>query len=330
MPIIQYSMHDLNKTSPERYSTSLYRKEFILHRYEGNPIITPKDFPDADAIYNCGQVMFEGQTLLLLSVAPRHGTPALHVALSRDGYHFEIEKEPFISRLEDPLWHELDIWPIDPRVTQIGDEYYIVRPLSGPLQPAAVLERTKDWKTREFIECIALPPNRVPCLFPEKIGGSYMRLDRPSNGPRGEIWLSSSPALIHWGKHRRVVAPPINHVWAVEKIGPTPPIKTKHGWLEIFHGVLTYAGGARYSLGAMLLDLHDPQRVLGVAQGWILTPDAPYEFMGNCQNTVFTCGAIADESIDEIRVYYGAADTCIGLATGSLNELISCCLSGKP
>ncbi len=302
----------------------MYRKEFILHRHPANPIFSPLDFPDVDAVFNCGQTMFEGKVLLLLSVSPRHGTPYMQVATSADGVHFELAPQPFITQTDEEPWHDMDNWPIDPRITKIDDVYYVVRPIAGP---ACLLEKTTDWVNHEIIDCIALPYNRVPCLFPEKIDGFYYRVDRPFNLKTGDMWISRSPDLIYWGHHRKLIGVPFSNVWAVEKIGPTPPIRTDAGWLMIFHGVLTYAGGGRYSLGALLMDLENPEKIIGHSNGWILTPDAPYEFMGNCQNCIFSCGAIADYEHDRIRVYYGAADTCVGLAEGSLSELINECLA---
>lgn len=306
----------------------MYRTEHILKRNPNNPLITPKDIKwgHIDSVFNCGQVMFQGKTLLLLSVCPADGVPSLHVATSSDGVHFEIEPQPFEATNTPSCIEQQDYWPIDPRVTQIGDTYYISRPLCSTVGPFACLYRTRDWKTCEFVECISLPANRVPCLFPEKINGLYYRADRPANGGNnGAIWISASPDLIFWGRHRELAHAPYSNVWATDKIGPTPPIKTPDGWLMVIHGVITYAGGGRYSLGALLLDLEEPWRVIGRSKGWILTPDEPYEFMGNCQNTIFSCGAIADLSKDLLRVYYGAADTCIGLAEGKLSELLDEC-----
>jgi hypothetical protein len=147
-----------------------------------------------------------------------------------------------------------DSWVIDPRVTKMGDTYYVVRPgqchpLDGKdIGPCALLYKTKDFKTAEFIECISLPLNRVPCLFPEKINGDYVRLDRPYGlarvCPPGHplddqlthgMWISYSPDMIHWGRHRPFLYPCMSY--ANYKVGPTPPIKTKDGWLEIIHGV---------------------------------------------------------------------------------------------
>ncbi|MDD2302801.1 1,4-beta-mannosyl-N-acetylglucosamine phosphorylase [bioreactor metagenome] len=306
----------------------MYRKEFIMHRHVTNPIITPLDFPDADAVFNCGQTMFNGKTLLLLSVCPREGRPCMHIATSSDGVKFDIEPEPFITPLTDGPLACLDEWAIDPRITRIDDTYYIVRPAYSC---SALLEKTTDWKTRETIDCIALPGNRVPCLFPEKIDGRYFIINRMSFGANSELWISSSSDLVDWGRHRLIqgTGTPYSVVWANLKIGPTPPVKTPDGWLVIIHGVIPYAGGSRYSLGAIMLDLKNPSRMIGKSSGWILTPDEPYEFMGNCQNTIFSCGCIAEPEKDLIRIYYGAADTCIGLASGKLSELIADCMKNR-
>lgn len=332
--------------------TKFRGKEYIMHRYKGNPIITVDDFPiPANAVFNCGQTMFEGKTLLLIAAfykEPYKGhITGIHVALSEDGINFEINEEPLCSHRD---WVDVpgdyDCWVIDPRITKIDDTYYIVRPaqVRPPIGldygPAAILEKTKDFKTVEFVECIALPINRVPCLFPEKINGEYVRLDRPYGLPRvaepGDtfddlcvygIWISYSPDLIYWGKHRPVLDPPLS--FANYKIGPTPPIKTKDGWLEIIHGVYKENREICYSIGAILLDLKDPSKVIGVLDKCILTPTEPYEIDGIVNNVVFTCGAIADEEKDSIRIYYGAADKCIGLATGKLSELLDALKNAK-
>ena len=295
--------------------------EYIMHRYEQNPIITVEDFPvPARAVFNCGQTMYNGQTILLIAAIyqdrkPNGSITGIHVARSDDGIHFEIEKEPLCDKRD---WAGecpgiYDGWVIDPRVTKIDDTYYIVRPAQvSKVGPAAVLEKTKDFKSVEFVECIALPSNRVPCLFPEKINGQYVRLDRPYNvvsledkggdslddNTAGGIWISYSP------------------------------IKTKDGWLEIIHGVYKENREFCYSIGAMLLDLNDPSKIIGITKDCILTPNEPYEIKGRVDNVVFPCGAIADEETDTIRIYYGGADTCIALASGSLSELIDACKKG--
>lgn len=324
--------------------TKFRDEEYIMHRHEKNPIITVKDFPvPSKAVFNCGQTMYQGKTVLLIAAnylkADKNGsTTGIHVAMSDDGVNFDINPEPLFSKRD---WSGTDVlpcdtWVIDPRVTKIDDTYYIIRPAQcRNTGPAAVIEKTKDFKTAEFIECIALPSNRVPCLFPEKINGMYMRLDRPYNPAKidpaggghklddqwiGGMWISSSPDLVFWGKHRPLFYPPLS--FANYKVGPTPPIKTKDGWLEIIHGVYKENREWCYSLGAILLDLEDPTKVTHVLDHWILTPTEPYETDGLVENVVFACGAIVEEELDRIRIYYGAADECIGLATGKLSELM--------
>lgn len=326
--------------------------ENIMHRNDANPIITVEDFPvPVDAVFNCGQTMYNGQTILLIAALYKEENASgsitgIHVARSNDGINFEIDKEPFCDKRD---WAgncpgNYDCWVIDPRITKIDDTYYIIRPAQvSNSGPAAVLEKTKDFKTCEFVDCIALPSNRVPCLFPEKIGDYYVRLDRPYNLhdqeepeciPDSEqlsagIWISYSPDLIFWGKHRPLVYPESISKYANWKMGPTPPIKTKEGWLEIIHGVFKENGEFCYSIGVMLLDLDDPQKIIGVSDNWILTPTESYETNGRVENVVFPCGAIADHETDTLRIYYGAADTCIGLATGKISELVAACKAGQ-
>lgn len=309
-------------------------KEKGLFRYENNPIITPADYPGADAVFNCGQTMYKGQTILLCAIMPASGElPYIHVARSDDGINFKFDEKPFITRSDIPHIRETDFWPIDPRVTYFAEEdiYYIMRPANGDGGCSAILGKTKDFVTYEDIDLISLPSNRVPCLFPEKINGMYYRLDRPyvfvsdphNNNQRAYIWCQESPDLIHWGRPRLVLKPWAH--WNTVKIGPTPPIKTKDGWLEIIHGVCGGPAGQRYSLGAVLLDLNDPTKVIGRCNDYIITPDRDYEFQGICPNVIFACGAIADYEEDRLRIYYGAADTSICLATGSLSEIVAMC-----
>jgi predicted GH43/DUF377 family glycosyl hydrolase len=305
----------------------MHRSEAYLTRHPANPLLRPEQVPGAEALMNGCPFVFEDRIHLLQPIIWRDREfPSMHVCESDDGVNFRIRPEPFIQHQpreeRDPLFH-LDRWAIDPRVTRIGDTYYIMRPGDSYLGTVALLGRTKDWKTYEHMEIVSLPMNRVPCLFPEKIGGDYVRLDRPSGRREGDIWLARSPDLIHWGRHRPLAQAGFH--WCNKKIGPSVPIATPEGWLVLIHGVQDSCAGSRYSLGAMLLDRQDPERIIGRMKSWILTPDRDYEFQGNVPNVVFVCGALAFPERDELRVYYGAADTCMGLATGSLSRLIDAC-----
>lgn len=315
----------------------MFLEEYGLKRYEKNPILAPKDFPDAQAVFNCGQTMYKGKTILLAAIMLKNDPlPRIHVAESEDGINFKIRPEPFITQSKKTHISPLDWWPIDPRVTYFAEEdvYYIMRPGNSDHGCVAFIGRTRDFETYEDIEVVALPNNRVPCLFPEKVNGCYARLDRPytlvpdphNHNQMGHIWISYSPDLIHWGRHRVVTSPWANWNWT--KIGPTPPIKTKDGWLVIIHGVSTSCSGQRYHIGAILLDADNPEVIVGRANSFLLAPDETYEFIGRVPNAIFPCGAIADYEQDRLRVYYGCADTCIGLATGRLSEIVEICRKG--
>lgn len=310
----------------------------IFKRHEGGPLLHVKDFPGKAQIYNPAPVQYGEETILLVSVVEHSATKGFgrdvgqtRVARSSDGINFELSEENFIDTqaLGEP-WERYHHF-IDNRVTKIGDWFYIITPVmvQGFDSPIGMLGRTKDFKTYERIETVTQPKNRGASLFPEKINGKYYKLDRPGGGDGGDgdIWISSSPDLINWGEFKPVLAAGYRF-WNVQKIGPTPPIKTKDGWLDIIHGVFTPAGGTYYYIGAILLDLKEPWKVIGKTNSYLMMPEEPWEQHGNCDNTIFPCGAIADYDKDQIRLYYGACDYAICLATGSLSETVDACLKG--
>ncbi|MAW20302.1 MAG: glycosidase, partial [Puniceicoccaceae bacterium] len=215
----------------------------IFKRHEGGPLLHVKDFPGKAQIYNPAPVQCGDETILLVSVVEHAATKGFgrdvgqtRVARSKDGINFELSEENFIDTqaLGEP-WDRYHHF-IDNRVTKIDDWYYIVTPVmvQGFDSPIGMLGRTKDFKSYERIETITQPKNRGASLFPEKINGKYYKLDRPGGGDGGDgdIWISASPDLIHWGEFKPVLAAGYRF-WNVDKIGPTPPIKTDKGWLDI-------------------------------------------------------------------------------------------------
>ncbi len=175
-------------------------------------------------------------------------------------------------------------------------------------------------------------------LFPEKIGGEYLRMERPMpvysrNNERFDIWLSRSPDLIYWGRSKLLLGAE-RVLWANDKIGPTAsPIKTERGWLTLFHAVdrdesrgkngWEKAWKKRYTTGLMLLDLDDPSKVLSVYDQPLMAPDMPVETdVGFRQNVIFPCAMLLEES-GEVKIYYGASDTCVCLATAQLDDLLA-------
>jgi len=312
----------------------------IMKRHPKNPLISPDDIPNTFAVFNPSPVMYGDKTILLLSVYSHCikgdgcASKGIYIATSDDGIKFDIQHDkPFID-FDDPEnpFTFVNGGVIDCRITKIEDIYYIVTPLnSGGEGPFAFLGKTEDFKTYTPIEVISLPPNRGASLFPEKINGKYYKLDRPSSGGGGHgndgsIWLASSPDLIHWGCHRPLIRPGFA-IWNILKVGPTPPIKTPEGWLEIIHGIMTWGGGcsSHYYIGAVLLDLENPEKVIGKMKSYLLAPEEPYEAIGIVNSVCFPCGAIGNLEKDELRLYYGAADKHVCLATGSLSEVVEAC-----
>ena len=312
----------------------------IFRRYHKNPILTPKDFPGADAVFNCGQTWYESNPLLLVSVLHKSGYyqgvrgATSHVARTEDGINFTIDPTPFLQKDDTPLYGSINNHPIDTRITKLDDTYYIIHPASSEWGTFGILSKTKDFKTHEYVEIISLPDNRVPCLFPEKIDGVYWRLDRPyrvghnNQHDMGNIWICQSPDLIHWGKYRPLLRTGFAF-WSHEKIGPVPPVKTSEGWLVLIHGVSSSCSGRTYRLGAMLLDMDDPTKVIGRTMTPLLSPDTVYEQCGRVPNVVFACGVLCDISNSQLTLYYGCADTSIGLAMADLDTVISLCKQEK-
>ena len=213
----------------------------------------------------------------------------------------------------------------DPRVTWLEDRYYVTW-CNGYHGPTIGVAYTHDFTTFDQLENAFLPFNRNGVLFPRRIRGRYAMLSRPSdNGhtPFGDIYYSESPDLTHWGRHRHVLgtAP---WSWESTKIGAGPtPIETDEGWLLVYHGVLTSCNGFVYSMGAALLDLDEPWRVVARGADYLLSPQVPYEQVGDVPNVVFPCAALVDPTLDRLTIYYGGADTVVCMAHGHLSEVIA-------
>lgn len=309
----------------------------ILKRHPLNPLLNVNDMPGIAQIYNPSPVQYGDETILLVSVVEHAGKGIgrdigqTRIARSIDGINFELSDENFIKINKNIEPYCAMTHFIDNRVTKIDDTYWIITPVmltNGFDAPVGLLGKTKDFKFYEPVTVITAPKNRGASLFPEKISDKYWKLDRPGGGDAclsADIWISSSPDLEHWGNFQPVLKGGYRF-WNTDKIGPTPPIKTPEGWLTIIHGVYTSAGGRAYYLGAMLLDLKEPWKIIGKTNSYILAPETSYERHGNCDNTVFACGALPDYEKDELKVYYGAADMNICLATCSISELTQACI----
>ncbi|KPJ62648.1 MAG: hypothetical protein AMS15_03275 [Planctomycetes bacterium DG_23] len=301
-------------------------KRDIVDRYDGNPIITAQDIPfPCNTVFNAGAVKHNGLYLLLLRVEGLEGKSALHLATSKDGFHFDIQEKPAMwPSEEEPYRTYEELGVEDPRLTKMGDQYFIFYTAYSRYSPRIGLAKTRDFSTFERVGLVSQPTNKDAVLFPKKFGNRFVRLDRPSTSGRQDMWISYSDDLIYWGDSRIVMEVRPGY-WDCATIGAgVPPIETEKGWLEIYHGVRVTAGGRLYRLGCALFDLEDPSKLIGRSGPAILSPREPYERTGDVPNVVFTCGAVMEEN-GEVRIYYGAADTCICVATASLHDLIDCC-----
>lgn len=303
----------------------------VLRKHSANPVFRPEEFPE-DVMYafNPGAIRYRGEYLLMIDAATLAQPVVFWIARSRDGVNFTPDPEP-VNWPDAPPDHPEDCI-YDPRITEIDGEYIILYASSSETAGVRVgIVKTKDFETFERISIASEQGNRNGVLFPEKIQGLYARLDRPFGDPNDTcgMWISYSPDLVYWGRSRPVMGPRPG-LWDGLKVGAgAVPIKTDKGWLEIYHGVTDTGVGLIYRLGACLLDLEDPSKVIARGEDAILWPEHSYEMTGRVGNVVFTCNALLEDD-GRVRIYYGAADTCIGLAEGKLSDLIDACFRKNP
>ena len=315
-----------------------------MRRHPGNPILTRADIPDvpplltdATSVFNPGAIKAGGRTVLMLRVQARSRETFLMVAESGDGVRFsvipEIVKLEGLEEVRERVYHVYDA-----RLTRLEGAYYVMFAMDMDGGCQLGLARSEDLRRFRFLGVTSTDDVRNGVLFPEKVGGVYLRLERPNRarqagGPTtgSEIWLAESDDLIRWRPRGPVMAGRF-HYWD-EFIGSgPPPVKTRRGWLHVYHGVATHFGSANiYQAGVSLLDLADPSKLLGRSRGNILEPREMYELAGQVPNVVFPSGMIVEEldadgfapPSSPVRIYYGAADTVVGLAETTVGELLA-------
>ena len=299
--------------------------EGVVWRHAGNPITGWNPTPKTARVFNSAVVPYRGEFVGIFRADHKHGKALLHVGWSRDGLQWEIEDEEIHWRDGNGAAYQPN-YAYDPRLVKLGDTHYIVwcTDFGGA---ALGMGTTHDF--REFVraENLSLPFNRNGVLFPRKVHGNYLLLSRPSDSghtPFGDIFLSESPDLVYWGKHRRVMTRGGSGWWQGVKIGAGPiPIETTEGWLLFYHGVSGTCNGFVYSMGAALLDLDEPARVLYRTRDYLLTPEKDYETTGFVPNVVFPCATLQDADTGRIAIYYGASDTYVAVAYTHLDELLA-------
>ena len=297
----------------------------VVWRYSGNPIVARNAIPSANSIFNSAVVPFDGAFAGVFRVDNRSRRSVLHKGASDDGIAWRIDQEQIRFACDDPQAAQLANG-YDPRVCWIEDRYYVTW-CNGYYGPTIGVAWTKDFNEFHQLENAFLPCNRNGVLFPRKIGGRYVMLSRPSDRghtPFGDIFLSESPDMCYWGRHKFVLGAKDGTGWERTKIGAGPtPIETAEGWLLIYHGVLTSCNGFVYSFGAALLDLDEPWKVRFRARPYLMSPQELYECVGDVPNVVFPCAALTDPPTGRLAIYYGAADTTICLAFAKIDELVA-------
>jgi predicted GH43/DUF377 family glycosyl hydrolase len=300
----------------------------LFRRHESNPILSVKDWPyPINSVFNPGATLLQdGSTLLLCRVEDRCGHSHFCVARSANGIgNWQIDPQPTLSA--DPDQFPEELWGIeDPRITYVPElrKYAVVYTAFTRDGPGVALALTEDFQQFERYGVIMSPEDKDAALLPHRINGFWALIHRPVSAPRAHIWISYSPDLRHWGSHKLMMEARRGAWWDANKIGLSPPpIETPQGWLMIYHGVRLTAAGAIYRLGLALFDLQTPEVCLKRGDEWIFGPQEPYEVRGDVDNVVFPCGYTIAPDGDTIHLYYGAADSSIGLATGSVRALLA-------
>jgi predicted GH43/DUF377 family glycosyl hydrolase len=296
----------------------------LFRRYPYNPILTAKDWPyPANVVLNPAATMFNGKVLLLARVEDRRGFSHLTKAVSEDGIsNWVIDKSPTLE--PEPEYPE-ESWGIeDPRITYIPElkKYAVLYTAYSEAGSVVSMALTEDFEHFERLGPIMPPDDKDATIFPRKFGGRWILIHRPI--ARGaNMWVSCSENLRYWGDHKILINSRGGSWWDGWKVGVSAqPLETPEGWLILYHGVRQTASGAIYRLGLALLDRNDPLKVLHRSDEWVFGPQEVYEKEGDVQDVVFPCGWVLDKETGRIMIYYGAADTCIALATASLNEVL--------
>jgi predicted GH43/DUF377 family glycosyl hydrolase len=301
--------------------------EILLHRHPKNPILRAEDWPyPVHTVFNPGATRLrDGTTLLLCRAEDRRGHSHLCAARSANGIDgWTIDRQPTL--LPDSENFPEELWGIeDPRITFVEDlgKYAIAYTAYSKSGPGVALALTEDFLRFERCGLVMQPDDKDAALLPCRIDGLYALVHRPMHDSGAHIWISYSPDLRSWGGHKLMLAARKGAWWDANKVGLSPPlIATARGWLMLYHGVRQTAAGCLYRLGLALFDHDHPEHCLARGDSWMFGPEEPYERIGDVGNVAFPCGTTLDADGDTLRIYYGAADTSVALATASVKNLL--------
>ena len=263
-----------------------------LWRYTENPVIGRNPVEGVARIFNSAVIPYEGKFIGVFRGEQVNGIPFIYFGRSEDGLHWTFDKEK-INFVNEKGESFMPKYAYDPRLVKVEDTYYVI--WCQDFYGASIgVAKTTDFKTFTRIENPFIPFNRNAVLFPRKINGNYVMLSRPSDSghtPFGDIFLSESPDMTFWGKHRHVMG------------------KTSEWWESV------KIGG-----GAAILDIDEPSRVK--CENFLLIPETWYEERGFVPNVCFPCATIHDSETGKIALYYGAADSYVGVAFTTLDEIV--------
>jgi predicted GH43/DUF377 family glycosyl hydrolase len=304
------------------------RYETLFVRHTKNPILTAADWPyPVHTVFNPGATRLkDGTTLLLCRAEDRRGHSHLCAARSKNGIDgWEIDPTPTMK--PEPETYPEELWGIeDPRITFVDElgKYVIAFTAFGRGGPGVALALTEDFRSFERCGIVMPPDDKDAALLPRRIDGSFALIHRPMHDSGAHIWISFSPDLRNWGNHKLVLPARKGGWWDANKVGLSPPlIDTERGWLMLYHGVRKTSAGSLYRIGVALLAKDKPDVCIARGDSWIFGPETSYEAVGDVGNVAFPCGYTVDADGDTLRLYYGAADTSIALATGSIQKTLA-------
>ena len=323
-----------------------YRSSDVITRYP-TPVLTCEDVPyESNLTFNAGITRDKNGYVMLFrndygctqpewEAGKRFKGTNIGLARSEDGIHWKVFEKPVFELKSDEFERAYD-----PRITYLDGRYYVCFAADTKHGVCGGICVTDDFEHYEILS-MSTPDNRNMVLFPEKIGGKYVRLERPmpvysrEKREQFDIWMSDSPDLRYWG-NSRVVLGTEDVPYCDSKIGPgAPPLKTEKGWLTIFHAVdIDDSRGKngweetwkkRYVIGIMLLDLNDPSKIIGMSKKPLMTPEDEARRTGGFRdNALFPCGMIGDGN-GNVRIYYSVGDAVVCMATAREEDLIALC-----
>ncbi|HEY3297584.1 MAG TPA: glycosidase [Armatimonadota bacterium] len=296
----------------------------IFVRHNDEPLLTPRDMPiEANAVFNPGVVEVDGEMLLLLRIEDRRGVSEIRVARSANGVDgWRISDHPLLEPdLPENPYEEFGCE--DARVTKIGDrEWIIAYTAYSRYGPGVAMALTTNFETVHRLGLVLSPSNKDAAVFPQKYGDRWYMVHRPVTGGGEHVWYACAPFdFVHWSMPGILLPQRGGPWWDGMRVGVGgPPIRTDEGWLFIYHGAKEMGQHPVYRLGVAMMDLDDPRKVLARASDWVFGPESDFENKGLSPGVVFTCGAVTRG--DELWMYYGAADTFVGLAVAKTADLV--------